>query len=55
MRNLKKLTRKELEFINGGNDLELPICDLDGNCPPGFPITFPTYCENGICYRGSRP
>lgn len=50
MKNLKKLTRKDLELINGG-DTAYAICDADGYCPPGFPANSSTYCSNGICYR----
>jgi len=53
MKNLKKLTRKDLVFISGG-DTPFAFCDADGNCPPGFPSGGGnSYCSNGICYRTS--
>lgn len=50
MKNSKKLTRKELVFISGG-DTPFAICDVDGKCPPGFPGGGNSYCSDGICYR----
>ena len=47
MKNLKKLTRKQLEFISGG-DIAYGICDADGNCPRTIGSY---YCNDGICYR----
>jgi hypothetical protein len=47
MKNLKKLTRKQLEFISGG-DTAYAICDIDGNC---LPTLGSYYCSNGTCYR----
>ncbi|MCW3159811.1 bacteriocin-like protein [Chryseobacterium oryctis] len=50
MKNLKKLTRKELVNISGG-DTAYAFCDESGVCPPTFPSSASTYCSNGICYR----
>lgn len=47
MKKLKKLTRKQLGFISGG-DTAYAICDMDGNCPP---TVGSYYCSNGTCYR----
>ncbi|MDR2236417.1 MAG: hypothetical protein LBE92_09850 [Chryseobacterium sp.] len=46
MKNRKKLTRKQLEFINGG-DTSYALCDMDGQCPP---TAGSYYCRDGICY-----
>ncbi|AZA51768.1 hypothetical protein [Chryseobacterium sp. G0201] len=50
MKNLKKLTRKDLVLIGGG-DTAYGFCDESGYCPPTFPSSASTYCINGICYR----
>lgn len=50
MKNVKKLARKELVLIHGG-DTAYAICDQDGTCPPTFPSNAQTYCSGGICYR----
>jgi len=52
MKNLKKLARKELSLISGG-DTPYALCDVDGNCPSTFPNSS-TYCSNGICYRTNQ-
>ncbi|SHG40385.1 bacteriocin-like protein [Chryseobacterium vrystaatense] len=49
MKNLKKLTRKQLGFISGG-DVAYALCDMDGNCPPTFGSY---YCSGGTCYRST--
>ncbi|WP_027385774.1 bacteriocin-like protein [Chryseobacterium gregarium] len=50
MKNLKKLARKELSVIHGG-DTAYAFCDSSGVCPPTFPSNAQTYCSDGICYR----
>ncbi|WP_265427910.1 bacteriocin-like protein [Chryseobacterium sp. YIM B08800] len=51
MKNLKKLTRKDLQLISGG-DQSYAVCDENGTCPPPFPSGAGSYyCSNGICYR----
>ncbi|AZA51346.1 hypothetical protein EG346_12450 [Chryseobacterium carnipullorum] len=50
MKNLKKLTRKQLELISGG-DTAYAICDADGYCPPTIGSY---YCSGGMCYRSSE-
>lgn len=52
MKNLKKLARKELSLISGG-DSPYALCDVEGNCPRTFP-GYSTYCSDGICYRVSN-
>lgn len=54
MKNRKKLTRKQLEFIKGG-DNPYALCDMNGECPP---TAGSYYCSDGVCYSfnpGSNP
>jgi len=48
MKNLKKLTRKRLEFISGG-DTAYAFC-LDGTCPPVSP-GYSSYCSGDFCFK----
>lgn len=54
MKNLKKLARKELSTISGG-DTPYAFCNVDNTCPPPFPSGssngYSSYCSDGICYR----
>lgn len=53
MKNLRRLTRKDLLLISGG-DQSYAFCDQNGICPPPFPSNSGSYyCSNGICYRSS--
>ncbi|PTX60614.1 hypothetical protein C8N46_106260 [Kordia periserrulae] len=44
-----KLTKKEQQFINGGNPVG--VCDGNGSCPPGY------VCIGYLCYAddGGNP
>lgn len=48
MKNSKKLTRRDLVLISGG-DTAYAFC-LDGVCPPAGP-GYDTYCSGDVCYK----
>lgn len=53
MKHLRKLTRKDLQIISGG-DQSYAFCDQNGVCPPPYPGGAGSYyCSNGLCYRSS--
>jgi hypothetical protein len=52
MKNLNKLTRKDLGLINGG-DIAYAFC-IDGVCPP-LGAGYITYCDGDKCFKTPKP